>query len=166
MGATVVHLLCTFPPNRRLAEIQRSHLLLPPLSSRPCTSVTCVLNACSHVYQGPRLSTNITPILTTGRCALLPAQQEGTLYDYENPAFSPATRHFTQNVWRRTTHVGFGFGSAVDQYGKYWVSYVVAKFFTPGNAVEQFEGNVLPPVSVSTSTHSFHSFMHSSSEWF
>ncbi|CAM9819992.1 unnamed protein product [Ectocarpus sp. 8 AP-2014] len=80
-------------------------------------------------------------------------QQEGTLYDYENPAFSPATRHFTQNVWRRTTHVGFGFGSAVDQYGKYWVSYVVAKFFTPGNIVDQIEGNVLPPVSVSSATH-------------
>eukprot|EP00752_Nemacystus_decipiens_P014863 g13234.t1 len=74
-------------------------------------------------------------------------QREEMLYDYSDPGFSPATRHFTQNVWRSTTHVGFGFGSAVDQYGKFWVSYVVAKFYRPGNVEDQFVGNVLPPES-------------------
>lgn len=76
-------------------------------------------------------------------------QREGMFYDYSDPGFSPETRHFTQNVWRSTTHVGFGFGSAVDQYGKFWVSYVVAKFYRPGNVEDQFVVNVLPPVSVS-----------------
>lgn len=70
-------------------------------------------------------------------------------YDYRDPGFSPATRHFTQNVWRSTTRVGFGFGSAVDQYGKFWASYVVAKFYRPGNVEDQFVVNVLPPGSVS-----------------
>lgn len=70
------------------------------------------------------------------------------MYDYNNPVFSPETGHFTQNVWRSSTHVGFGFGSAVDQYGKFWASYVVAKFFAPGNVEDEFEFNVLPPAPV------------------
>lgn len=70
-------------------------------------------------------------------------------YDYSDPGFDPETRHFTQNVWRGSTHVGFGFGSAVDQYGKFWVSYVVAKFYRPGNVRDQFAENVLPSASVS-----------------
>ncbi len=75
-------------------------------------------------------------------------QLGGNLYDYNNPVFSPETGHFTQNVWRSSTHVGFGFGNAVDQYGKFWASYVVAKFFAPGNVEDEFELNVLPPASV------------------
>ncbi|CAM9196710.1 unnamed protein product, partial [Hapterophycus canaliculatus] len=74
-------------------------------------------------------------------------QLEGRAYDYNNPGFSSRSGNFSQNVWRSTTRVGFGFGSAVDQYGRYWPSFVVAKFSAPGNIEGNFETNVLPPGS-------------------
>ncbi|CAN0155723.1 unnamed protein product, partial [Scytosiphon promiscuus] len=96
---------------------------------------------------GENLAVSDTNYDVTYECinAINTWQQEGMAYDYSNPGFSPNGGNFTQCVWKSTTHVGFGYGSAVDQYGKYWPSFVVAKFYTPGNVPGHFETNVLPP---------------------
>ena len=49
-------------------------------------------------------------------------------YDFANPGFSSGTGHFTQVVWKATTHVGFGFATGSDGW-----NYVVGRYHPPGN---------------------------------
>lgn len=58
-----------------------------------------------------------------------------------------ATGHFTQNVWKGTTHIGFGFGWT-NNNGRRW-HYVVANYYPPGNVTGRFDSNVFAPGSVS-----------------
>jgi glioma pathogenesis-related protein 2 len=60
-------------------------------------------------------------------------------YDYNNPGFSTATGHFTQIVWRDTTHLGIGRGRTRDGATLY-----VFRFSPAGNVQGQFRRNVLP----------------------
>lgn len=62
-------------------------------------------------------------------------------YDYNNPGFRSNTGHFTQLVWKSTTHVGVG--RAVNGS----TTFVVANYTPAGNVTNagQFEQNVLRP---------------------
>ncbi|XP_078362815.1 ectin-like [Oculina patagonica] len=74
---------------------------------------------------------------------------EISLYDYNNP---PQTLqefndvgygHFTQVVWKGTTHVGAGLKKMVDSNG-YTNTYIVARYSPQGNIIGQFGANVKP----------------------
>lgn len=66
---------------------------------------------------------------------------EISLYDYGAPGLSAATGHFTQLVWKATTHVGMA--RSLD--GKY----LVANYLPPGNSgpAGAFAGNVPYPTA-------------------
>eukprot|EP00760_Papus_ankaliazontas_P025321 PhM_4_TR2639/c0_g1_i1/m.13564 len=59
-------------------------------------------------------------------------------YDFSKPTFSCGTGHFTQVVWRGTTHVGV----AVAKHPKHG-TYVCANYSPPGNYMGRFAENVL-----------------------
>ena len=61
-------------------------------------------------------------------------------YNFEKPGFSGSTGHFTQVVWKGSTHIGIG---RATKKGK---TYVVANYIPPGNVEGQFEKNVLGSV--------------------
>ncbi|CAL8116343.1 unnamed protein product [Orchesella dallaii] len=66
---------------------------------------------------------------------------EVSKYDYNNPGFSTETGHFTQVVWKSTTHVGIGV--AWNPKRNWWV--VVANYSPSGNFGGQYRQNVFPP---------------------
>uniref|UniRef100_A0A0K0EKU6 SCP domain-containing protein n=1 Tax=Strongyloides stercoralis TaxID=6248 RepID=A0A0K0EKU6_STRER len=72
-----------------------------------------------------------------GHLAVKGWYDEIALYNFKKPGFSPATGHFTQLVWKGTTHAGFGVVEKGDRV------YVVCKYSPPGNYPRQFEANVL-----------------------
>ncbi|EDV24295.1 uncharacterized protein TRIADDRAFT_26844, partial [Trichoplax adhaerens] len=62
-------------------------------------------------------------------------------YDFSSPSFISAAKHFTQLIWKSTTHIGCGrsiIGNNV---------YLVAHYSPRGNFVGQFGQNVLPATS-------------------
>jgi len=59
-------------------------------------------------------------------------------YDFTKPQFSMGTGHFTQVVWKGTTHVGMA--TAKCKSG----TYVCANYFPPGNYQGRFAMNVFP----------------------
>ena len=65
-------------------------------------------------------------------------------YDFSSPGFSLENGHFTQLVWRKTREIGIGCARSENGDG---LSYVVARYWPPGNVVTAFEENVLPPLS-------------------
>lgn len=75
-----------------------------------------------------------------------PKQEEETRYDYEKPGRNSNTNRFTNNVWKLTTHVGFGV-SLSSYKGKSTV-WVVAYFYPKGNQADDFARNVLPKGTV------------------
>ncbi|GAB5366194.1 hypothetical protein AAMO2058_001123900 [Amorphochlora amoebiformis] len=62
-------------------------------------------------------------------------------YDFEDPKYTSGTGHFTQVVWRGSTHVGMAV--AKGRHG----TYIVANYSPPGNYMGKFGSNVNPPVS-------------------
>nr|VFU02981.1 mRNA [Oulactis sp. MM-2018] len=64
-------------------------------------------------------------------------------YDYNNPGFASNTGHFTQVVWKATTHVGVGIAAVTS--GGFTSTYVVARYTPAGNLQGAFAANVLPP---------------------
>merc|ERR1712166_1126462 len=58
-------------------------------------------------------------------------------YDYSDPENSPGTGHFTQVIWKGTTHVGFGRSSDGN--------YICCNYTPAGNCLGQYDENV-PPV--------------------
>ena len=67
--------------------------------------------------------------------------EEEKEYDFEQGGYQPGLGHFTQLVWRATTHVG----AAVVQYGNRKL--VVCNYHIPGN-IGDFEDNVNSPFCV------------------
>ena len=68
---------------------------------------------------------------------------EINLYDFSSPGFSSPTGHFTQLVWRETTHVGCAVTDPGDnEEGK---SYACCQYTPPGNWRGAFQENVPPP---------------------
>lgn len=59
-------------------------------------------------------------------------------YNFSSPGFANNTGHFTQLVWKGTTHVGIG--KAV----RGSTTFVVANYVPPGNVAGQYEQNVSP----------------------
>lgn len=60
-------------------------------------------------------------------------------YDFSQPGFFEATGHFTQCVWKGSTHIGCATKSCPDG-----VLYS-CNYAPPGNVIGQFQQNVLPP---------------------
>lgn len=58
-------------------------------------------------------------------------------YNFKKPGFSTGTGHFTQVVWKATTHVGM----AKSKDGRF----IVANYSPPGNMMGAFPANVKPP---------------------
>ena len=68
---------------------------------------------------------------------------EGSNYDWSRPSNpDQVDLHFTQLVWVSSVNVGAGV-SIADATGH---TYVVMEFDPPGNFIDQFRANVLPPV--------------------
>lgn len=59
-------------------------------------------------------------------------------YDYDTPGFSIDTGHFTQIVWRNTAEIGVGSCKSLDGN----LTYLVARYYPPGNVLERFHENV------------------------
>ena len=64
---------------------------------------------------------------------------EVKLYDFAKPGFASGTGHFTQVVWKGTTHVGMA--AATSASGQ---TYICANYSPPGNFMGRFAENVLP----------------------
>ncbi|CAF1674552.1 unnamed protein product, partial [Adineta ricciae] len=76
---------------------------------------------------------------TTGDKAVTDWYNEISDYNWNNPSFSSGTGHFTQVVWKATTHLGIG--RAVSASNKL---YVVGNYFPGGNFNNAYEENVPP----------------------
>lgn len=63
---------------------------------------------------------------------------EVSKYDFAKPGFAAATGHFTQVVWKGTTHIGCG--SAICAGSTLWVCH----YDPPGNVIGRFPEHVLP----------------------
>ena len=61
-------------------------------------------------------------------------------YDFSSPGFSMEHGHFTQVVWRKTRQLGIGCARSENGDG---LTYVVARYWPPGNILKKFEENVL-----------------------
>ncbi|XP_031567085.1 protein PRY1-like isoform X2 [Actinia tenebrosa] len=68
--------------------------------------------------------------------------EEEKMFDYKNPAFSKATGHFTQLVWKGSKEMGLGIAPSKDN-SEY---YIVARFRPSGNVQGKFAVNVGPKV--------------------
>jgi hypothetical protein len=62
------------------------------------------------------------------------------MYDFQNPAFSHDTGHFTQLLWNGSKKIGVGF--AVKKDGDAYKYYCVAHYQPPGNVIGYFADNV------------------------
>lgn len=63
-------------------------------------------------------------------------------HNFNSPGFSPATGHFTQVVWKKTTDVGCGWKLCHGGPRKANGYYVVCKYSPAGNYQGQFRENV------------------------
>ncbi|XP_078362813.1 ectin-like isoform X2 [Oculina patagonica] len=74
---------------------------------------------------------------------------EESRYDYNNPPqtlrefINGGYLHFTQMVWKGTTHVGVGLKTKVNSEG-YTETFIVARYYPKGNIIGQFAENVKP----------------------
>jgi uncharacterized protein YkwD len=85
--------------------------------------------------QGQNLASNSGGISGVGATQMW--YDEVDKYDFANGGFSMETGHFTQLVWKSTTHVGI----AVSSNGQY----LAANYFPAGNFLGRFQENVAPP---------------------
>ncbi|XP_055896967.1 Golgi-associated plant pathogenesis-related protein 1-like isoform X2 [Biomphalaria glabrata] len=65
-------------------------------------------------------------------------------YDFSQPGFKLGTGHFTQLIWRNTTHMGLGMSSQTARDGMYRF---VANYRPSGNWKGEFQENVLPRIT-------------------
>jgi uncharacterized protein YkwD len=68
-------------------------------------------------------------------------------YNYAAPAFSSATGHFTQVVWKGSTQLGCGASKGTKTLNgtRYNAFYVVCQYSPAGNVSGRFPANVLKP---------------------
>jgi uncharacterized protein YkwD len=79
----------------------------------------------------------------TGGDATTSWYKEISAYDWNNPPGTQGvTGHFTQLVWMESTKVGIG--RVAGQGAKYYETYIVFVFETPGNYEGEYKTNVLP----------------------
>lgn len=64
---------------------------------------------------------------------------EYSKYNYKMPGFAAATGHFTQVVWKDSKYLGIGVARSAQSV------YVCGNYNPPGNYVNEFRENVLPP---------------------
>jgi hypothetical protein len=76
-----------------------------------------------------------------GRDATVAWYSEIKDYDFNNPAITSATGHFTQLVWKGSEKLGIGFAFTPDQH----TLYVVAQYTPQGNILTQEADNILRP---------------------
>ena len=69
---------------------------------------------------------------------------EVSKYDFYSLGFSVEHGHFTQLVWSKTREIGIGCARSENGDG---LTYVVARYWPPGNILKNFEENVLPPLA-------------------
>jgi len=69
-------------------------------------------------------------------------------YNWRRPGYQPGTGHFTQMIWKSTTH--YGVGIHFDSNSK--KTYIVARYSPAGNFLGRFAENVLPLKSGGTGT--------------
>ncbi|XP_017075268.2 LOW QUALITY PROTEIN: Golgi-associated plant pathogenesis-related protein 1 [Drosophila eugracilis] len=74
-----------------------------------------------------------------GKDAVRSWYEEIKHYNWNNPSFQPSTGHFTQVVWKSSSELGVGFARRDNTI------YVVCNYNPPGNYINQFRENVLPP---------------------
>lgn len=66
---------------------------------------------------------------------------EISLYDYIHPEFNTETGHFTQLIWKNTTHIGCGYKSKCHgKFSKIWI----CQYEPAGNIIGEFAINVRP----------------------
>ncbi|XP_077865903.1 Golgi-associated plant pathogenesis-related protein 1-like, partial [Saccoglossus kowalevskii] len=61
-------------------------------------------------------------------------------YDFNNPNYQNGTGHFTQVVWKDTKMIGC---ATAESNGRV---YLACEYYPPGNVVDYFIINVLPPL--------------------
>ena len=66
---------------------------------------------------------------------------EISLYSYKSPSFSTATGHFTQMIWKKSTHIG----CAAAKSKKTGRVYIACNYWPRGNVLGKFKDNVPYP---------------------
>lgn len=69
--------------------------------------------------------------------------KENSLYNYNSPVFNSQTGHFTQMVWKSTRQLGCATVKCGEGQYSGW-TYTVCNYKPAGNAMGEFEKNVLP----------------------
>ncbi|XP_058492496.1 Golgi-associated plant pathogenesis-related protein 1-like isoform X2 [Solea solea] len=97
----------------------------------------------SDTSNGENLYTVLKSHPLTAKDAVDAWYEEVNNYSWSNPGFRGDTGHFTQVVWKESTHLGVGVATAGTR------SYVVAQYHPAGNMTMPgyFEKNVLPKVT-------------------
>ena len=86
-----------------------------------------------NLYWGPKTS-------NVGNAAVTNWYSEISLYKFDQPGYSSGIGHFSQIVWKNSKELGCGISCGSDNY-----CYVVCNYNPPGNYLNQFAANVLPP---------------------
>lgn len=64
-------------------------------------------------------------------------------FDFNNPSWSEKTGHATQVIWKSTTEVGCY--EKMSRHSRQKMT--VCTYYPPGNVLNHFKQNVLPPIS-------------------
>lgn len=156
--------------NQDLSEFVAQHNARRATHHSPALTMESSLNASAQAYADKLLSTGVfvhsseeerngageNLFYTLSEFPLEPAvlaaraveawYEEVANYDYNNPGFGVDTGHFTQVVWKSTTHLGCGIaqGPKVVAGRTGTINYVVCHYAPDGNNGD-FAVNVLKP---------------------
>ena len=107
----------------------------------------------NNTYKGYKLGENLfmkyssSSISVTGKEADLAWYNEIKDYDFNKPGFSSKTGHFTQLVWKGSKEIGCGAACSRNK------CFITCNYYPPGNYLNQFQNNVFPKKSDSSSSN-------------
>jgi uncharacterized protein YkwD len=100
-------------------------------------------SSCVFKHTGGKFGENLAAGFPTIEDSIDGWYDEISDYDFGNPGFGEGTGHFTQVVWKGSSHVGCAWVSCntKDTPGMY----LVCEYENAGNVIGQFDSNVFPP---------------------
>ncbi|KAH0559393.1 hypothetical protein GP486_004087, partial [Trichoglossum hirsutum] len=96
--------------------------------------------ACEFNHSHGAYGENLAKGYPNASAAVTAWGDERKKYDFSKAAFSEATGHFTQVVWKTTKTVGCGRKDCGNSSSRSW--YVVCEYYPRGNIIDHFAENV------------------------